>query len=409
MKWLFWNIRGVNKRYKQKEVRKYIRSNKINLVGLVETKVKEENAQKILKYIAPGWDILTNYREAKNGRVWLLWNSNILMVTKIRDDPQMIHSLVQSRQGDIQCYLTVVYGFNGLEQRKELWQNLQQIATIVTDPWLVAGDFNVVLYANDRLSCNPVSFAETEDFSSCLQQTALSELPWQSEYYTWTNRQPGVDKVSSRIDRVLGNYEWLMNWNHVETVYDLPQISNHAHMLLTLTNSSWNGKVPFRFFNAWTNHQDFTQIVTEGWNTMNSAARRDLKDIQEQLASKYSDSLLKRENETLLNLENWSTIEENILQQKARAKWIQPGDDNTKYFTAVMKDRSQRKQINDITTRGGDRITDPEGIKEEILDFYKSLMGSTARTLPAINRSYMSNGPRLTQQQRRDLCADVTD
>ncbi|XP_075074296.1 uncharacterized protein LOC142161947 [Nicotiana tabacum] len=394
MKWLFWNIRGVNKRYKQKEVREYIRSNKIKLVGLVETKVKEENAQKISKYITSGWDILTNYREAKNGRVWLLWDTNHLMVTRVRDDPQMIHYLVQSRKGDIKSYLTVVYGFNGLEQRRELWKNLQQIATT-------------------------------------------------GEYYTWTNRQPGVDKVSSRIDRVFRNYEWMMNWNHVETIYDLPQISDHTPMLLTLASSSWTGKVPFRFFNAWTNHQEFIQIMTEVWNTKNStgtmksiwyklkalkaplkalnvkefkgiklrieAARMELKDIQEQLSNKYSDSLLKREKETLLNLENWSMIEENILQQKARAKWIQLGDDNTKYFTAVMKDRSQRKQINEITERYGDRVTDPEGITEEILDFYKSLMGSTTRSLLAINRLYMSNSPRLTQQQRKDLCADVTD
>lgn len=54
MKWLFWNIRGVNKRYKQKKVIKYIRSNKIKLIGLVKTKVKEENAQKISKYIMSG-------------------------------------------------------------------------------------------------------------------------------------------------------------------------------------------------------------------------------------------------------------------------------------------------------------------------------------------------------------------
>ncbi|XP_019233638.1 PREDICTED: uncharacterized protein LOC109214193 [Nicotiana attenuata] len=322
---------------------------------LVETKVKEENAQKISRYITSGWDILTNYREAKNGRVWLLWDTNYLMVTRVKDDPQMIHSLVQSRKGDIKCYLTVVYGFNGLEQRRELWKNLQQIATTIIGPWLVASDFNDVLYASDRLSCIPVSFAETQDFSSCLQQTTLFELPWQGEYYIWTNRQPGVDKALKAPLKALAVKEF------------------------------------------------------KGINLRIEAARMDLKDIQEQLSNKYSDSLLKREKETLLNLENWSMIEENILKQKARAKWIQLGDANTKYFTAVVKDISQRKQINEITTRCGDRVTDPEGIKEEILDFYKSLMGSTARSLQAINRMYMSNGPRLTQQQRRDLCADITD
>lgn len=68
MNWLFWSIRGVNKRYKQKEVREYIRSNKIKLVGLVETKVKEGNAQRISKALVPGWSMLANYKDARNGR-----------------------------------------------------------------------------------------------------------------------------------------------------------------------------------------------------------------------------------------------------------------------------------------------------------------------------------------------------
>lgn len=64
MNWVFWNIRCVSKRYKQKEVKVYIKVNKIKLVGLIETKVKEKNAQRIAKAIAPGWSALTNYQHA---------------------------------------------------------------------------------------------------------------------------------------------------------------------------------------------------------------------------------------------------------------------------------------------------------------------------------------------------------
>ena len=39
MKWLFWNMRGINKRYKQKEIKMLIK-NKVCLAGLVETRVK---------------------------------------------------------------------------------------------------------------------------------------------------------------------------------------------------------------------------------------------------------------------------------------------------------------------------------------------------------------------------------
>ncbi|XP_019251156.1 PREDICTED: uncharacterized protein LOC109230079 [Nicotiana attenuata] len=51
---------------------------------------------------------------------------------------------------------------------------------------------------------------------------------------------------------------------------------------------------------------------------------------------------------------------------------------------------------------------DPEEIREEIIKFYKSLMGSAAHILPAVNKQTMRKGPVITQQQRIRLCAEVT-
>lgn len=102
-------------------------------------------------------------------------------------------------------------------------------------------------------------------------------------------------------------------------------------------------------------------------------------------------------------------IEESVLQQKARAKWIRLGDSNTKYFSAVMKERTQHNHITELTNTMGIKLTTAEDIKAEIMGFYKGLMGTSPTYLPAINQLHMSNGPKLTQQQRQELCAVVTD
>lgn len=101
-------------------------------------------------------------------------------------------------------------------------------------------------------------------------------------------------------------------------------------------------------------------------------------------------------------------IEEGALKQKARAKWIQLGDSNTRYFSDVMTERSQRKQIVELQAISGNRITDTESIQREIVDFYKSLIGTASQTLFAIDKMVMCNGAKLTQQQRIELCRDVT-
>ncbi|XP_075080185.1 uncharacterized protein LOC142165724 [Nicotiana tabacum] len=101
-------------------------------------------------------------------------------------------------------------------------------------------------------------------------------------------------------------------------------------------------------------------------------------------------------------------IEEGALEKKARAKWIQLGDSNTKYFSTVMKERSQRKQILELHSITGNRITDSKGIKREIVEFYKSLMGAAAQSFPAIDKMVFHKCPKFNQQQRIKLCKDVT-
>ena len=70
----FWNVRGLNKRYKQKEIKLLLQKNKVTLAVLIETRFKEKNMKTILKGIAPGWKMLHNYTDSPNRRIWLVWD-----------------------------------------------------------------------------------------------------------------------------------------------------------------------------------------------------------------------------------------------------------------------------------------------------------------------------------------------
>lgn len=57
-----WNIRGLNDPLKQKEVRKLIVEHRFSFFwGLVETKVKAINKDKVLRAIDGSWKVLCNY------------------------------------------------------------------------------------------------------------------------------------------------------------------------------------------------------------------------------------------------------------------------------------------------------------------------------------------------------------
>ncbi|KAK4708444.1 hypothetical protein R3W88_029369 [Solanum pinnatisectum] len=133
-----------------------------------------------------------------------------------------------------------------------------------------------------------------------------------------------------------------------------------APMRIYLRPSVWKGKVPFRFFNVWAGHVSFLSMVHEHWtqagtkgmmeNVWNKLkglqpqfkqlnmrefrgvshriiqARTDLVNVQQSMASSYSESLQELEKILVQNLEKWSLIEESIVQQKARAHWIRLED-----------------------------------------------------------------------------------
>ena len=138
-------------------------------------------------------------------------------------------------------------------------------------------------------------------------------------------------------------------------------------------------------------------------------ARTELAEVQNQLGNHAKDELVGKEKELLTKLEKWSMLEENALRQKARAKWIKLGDANNKYFSSVIKERNNKKFIRNLMSLDGRMLHEPQEIKNEFVLFYRSLMGTAADRLPAINTQVMKRGPILSRQHRIQLCATITD
>ncbi|XP_075103625.1 uncharacterized protein LOC142178198 [Nicotiana tabacum] len=339
-----------------------------------------------------------------------MWDSRVYSIKKLASQAQCIHCHIIGKQNGVDCLVIVVYGFNTIEQRKTLWTQLNTLASRINKPWLICGDFNAILYPQDRLYGVPVTFTEIKNFADCYHNLSLSKIPWKGDYYTWSTKQQGSDRICSRLKKELANDEWMLSYGHLSTEYGEPDMCDHAPMIIQMRATMRNIKVPFRFFNIWAEHTQFKQLVEAGWarnkatekmknvwlkmkelkanlKKLNSEefkgisekiTQEYLKDIQGRMHNRYSDSLAEQERECLQQLEKWSMIEESALQQKSRANWIKLGDLNNKYFSAVMKDKQQTKQMLEINSLQGMKLVNIGDIKKEILDFYKSLMGSTS-------------------------------
>ena len=71
-------MQGVNDLLKQKTIIGRLKDLKINLICLLETKIKENNMMSIINKHFQGWQVYHNYsNKACNGKIWFIWKGTI--------------------------------------------------------------------------------------------------------------------------------------------------------------------------------------------------------------------------------------------------------------------------------------------------------------------------------------------
>lgn len=68
----------------------------------------------------------------------------------------------------VELILTLVYAKCNAIERIELWDYLYAMATDMSVPWLVGGDFNVIWDEEEKFGGLPVSLNEIDDFRHCI-------------------------------------------------------------------------------------------------------------------------------------------------------------------------------------------------------------------------------------------------
>jgi len=68
----------MNKLHKQKKQKLFVKENNVSILAVLEYKIKGNMANRIVKKIVPGWKYEANYEYSKKGRIWLLWNHQLI-------------------------------------------------------------------------------------------------------------------------------------------------------------------------------------------------------------------------------------------------------------------------------------------------------------------------------------------
>ena len=171
-------------------------------MGLLEHEVKITKLDDLYQRMFANWCFSCNNSYHKGDRILVAWNPICFHINIIAASSQFMHCYIKPVSGMCDFYCSFIYVFNDNSSRKNLWVDLKALAT--QDPWLICGDFNCVMDAEEYIGVI-VTQAEMVDILDCMQECQMHDIKSTGSLYTWNNKQKGVDRVYFKLDRVMIN------------------------------------------------------------------------------------------------------------------------------------------------------------------------------------------------------------
>ena len=206
-----------------------------------------------------------------------------------------------------------------------------------------------------------------------MEDVDLFDVRYSGIQYTWCQK-PAEGGIRRKLDRVLANVEFL-SLPHDASANFLPRsISDHSPAILCFTAGIRKKVWSFRYDNFLSTHSSFLSVVKEGWIAPLEGSfmfrlvtrLKGLKAPLKRLRSTYGNlshrmDLLKRELDSIQLLcdaqpdvlelqEDLMALrfayhsacldEEAATRQRAKIKWLNDGDANTKYFHHVVREKA---------------------------------------------------------------------
>ncbi|KAI9103498.1 hypothetical protein K1719_023121 [Acacia pycnantha] len=245
---------------------------------------------------------------------------NDLAVDVLSMEEQFIHCRMSL--GGKKTLLTAVYASPNEQKRHRAWELMQNIANEVTEPWLLAGNFNEIRSPLEQEGGGHVSEARCRKFNDWIQDCELVDLEAKGPFFTWNGpKWEGLERVFKRLDRCLCNVIWQEVFMNAE-VRVVPRVGSDHHPLVVNLNVEFTGQrvKPFRYEIAWQMHEEFDDFIKGCWKNREdvhmlsypSHLQGQLSDLQLQLKQWHKEVFGNIENRKRRVLNRLNGIQKNI-------------------------------------------------------------------------------------------------
>uniref|UniRef100_A0A803PTW6 Uncharacterized protein n=1 Tax=Cannabis sativa TaxID=3483 RepID=A0A803PTW6_CANSA len=260
---------------------------------------------------------------------------------------QLFHCYVHSNQQAGKFFVTLVYGFNDEQRRGELWADLEKLAKGIDEAWIMMGEFNEILNANERIG-KKAQCTHSQRFRDCVEHCEV--------------RGSKMFRIVTKLRRL-------------------------KHVLKKI------------------NKEGFSEI-----HKADLFANAELTVAQENLSKDpLNMELMEAEQEACRKYNEVHKAYSLFLSQKAKVTRAAYGDDNSAIFHASLKLRRIHKKIFSIEDEHGLWCDTPEGVQDAFLSYYERLLGTNMQDTKRVFQSMIDLGPNVNDHHRRIILAEYSE
>ncbi|CAL9010471.1 unnamed protein product [Prunus brigantina] len=390
-----WNVRGAASSKFKSNVLDLIRTHHLDMLFLCEPRISGAKAISVVKTLGfPCFEVVDAV--GFSGVLWLLWDDSRVHVEVVGTSDQTISACV-ARNGQDPWLFTGVYASPNAVKRGKMWDYLSFVAASHNMPWLIAGDFNELLTADEKFG--GVLECKSKGFKNWVDDNEMIDLGYSGPKFTWNNK-----RVYARLDRAICNMRWRRLFPEAN-VQHLPRTTSDHNPIKIKLSSHFVASPhlrPFRFEAMWMQHEHFHEFISDVWGQAAGSALdktyqlvQPLKDwnvnvfghlkkrkacllarlngIQKALCRGLNIFLSKLE---ISLIEEYNCVLEHeamLWKQKSRLQWLQEGDRNTKFFHLTTIIRRRRNKIERLKNNEGVWVEEAQDIKGLAMAYFEQL------------------------------------
>ena len=305
-----------------------------------------------------------------------------------------------------QWWLTSVYGPQPDGQKDLFLEELAAIKDSCPGPWLIIGDFNLILSAADKNNQH-INRRNLQNFRRTVDELELQDLHLHGRVYTWSNERDNPTLV--KLDRALASLDWEEQFPSCHLQALSSDASDHCPLLLQ-TNVIPAAKPRFHFEIFWPKFEGYMEAVESGWKCPDSVTdpykrldnlfRNTIKQLQSWAAKRIGQikTQLLAAREIILKLDQaqeqrqlsedevalrrrlkhrclgLASLERTIARQRSRVLQLRDGDANTKFFHLMARGRKRKNHIASIV-HGSHTAYLQHDIEEVICNHFADIFG----------------------------------